>query len=51
MGVPISFLDKYCHEQFEIIRFRKGVDNKDLMINGKSTFFRILIKKYLTNNK
>lgn len=30
MGVPISFLDKYCPEQFEIEKFRKGDDEKDL---------------------
>ncbi|QTQ11227.1 hypothetical protein HRI96_02865 [Treponema parvum] len=30
MGVPISFLHKYCPEQFEIIKFRKGNDEKDL---------------------
>lgn len=30
MGVPISFLDKYCPEQFEIVAFRKGTDGKDL---------------------
>ena len=30
MGVPISFLDKYNPEQFEIIKFRKGKDGKDL---------------------
>lgn len=30
MGVPISFLDKYCPEQFEIEKFRKGDDDKDL---------------------
>lgn len=45
IGVPISFLDKYCPEQFEIIKFRKGNDNKDLSINGKCPYFRILIKK------
>ena len=44
MGVPISFLDKYCPEQFEIIKFRKGSDEKDLSINGKCPYFRILIK-------
>lgn len=44
MGVPISFLDKYCPEQFEIIKFRKGDDNKDLSIDGKYPYFRILIK-------
>lgn len=31
MGVPISFLDKYCPEQFEIVTFRKGDDGKDLV--------------------
>lgn len=31
MGVPISFLDKYCPEQFEIVGFRKGTDGKDLV--------------------
>lgn len=31
MGVPITFLDKYNPEQFEIVEFRKGVDGKDLI--------------------
>jgi len=44
MGVPISFLHKYCPEQFEIIKFRHGDDGKDLSINGKCPYFRILIK-------
>ena len=45
MGVPITFLDKYNPSQFEIIKFRKGDDDKDLTINGKSPYFRILIRK------
>ena len=45
MGVPISFLDKYNPEQFEIVKFRKGNDGKDLSINGKCPYFRILIHK------
>ena len=45
MGVPITFLDKYNPEQFEIIKFRKGDDDKDLTINGKSPYFRILIRR------
>lgn len=45
IGVPITFLDKYCPEQFEIIKFRKGNDDKDLSINGKCPYFRILIKR------
>ncbi|MBF0715941.1 adenine-specific methyltransferase EcoRI family protein [Gemelliphila palaticanis] len=44
MGVPITFLHKFNPEQFEIIKFRKGDDDKDLCINGKSPYFRILIK-------
>ena len=48
MGVPITFLDKYNPDQFEIIKFRKGDDNKDLRytINGKGKqpYFRILIR-------
>ena len=44
MGVPISFLDKYNPDQFEIIKFRKGNDEKDLSINGKCPYFRILIR-------
>lgn len=31
MGVPITFLDKYNPEQFEIVAFRKGEDGKDLV--------------------
>ena len=31
MGVPITFLDKYNPEQFEIVAFRKGNDGKDLV--------------------
>ena len=44
MGVPITFLHKYNPEQFEIVRFRKGDDGKDLCVNGKYPYFRILIK-------
>ncbi|OPZ78755.1 MAG: hypothetical protein BWY78_00414 [Alphaproteobacteria bacterium ADurb.Bin438] len=45
IGVPITFLDKYNPNQFEIVKFRKGEDEKDLSINGKCPYFRILIKK------
>ncbi len=45
IGVPITFLDKYNPEQFEIVKFRKGDNDKDLVINGKSPYFRIIIKK------
>ena len=44
MGVPITFLHKFNPDQFEIIKFRKGDNEKDLSINGKCPYFRILIK-------
>lgn len=44
MGVPITFLHKFNPDQFEIIRFRKGDDGKDLSINGKCPYFRILVR-------
>ena len=58
MGVPITFLDKYCPSQFEILDARNYtsvdklknkstflVKDKDSAINGKPTYARILIKK------
>ena len=45
MGVPITFLDKYNPDQFEIVKFRKGDDDKDLSVNGVCPYFRILIRK------
>lgn len=45
MGVPITFLHKFNPDQFEIVRFRKGNDNRDLSVNGKCPYFRILIKR------
>ena len=49
MGVPISFMDKYCPEQFEIVGVANhGKDNEyDLfvpLLNGKTVFKRILIR-------
>ena len=58
MGVPISFLDKYCPEQFEILdardftyvnRLKKKntqlIKDADGAINGKPTYARVLIRK------
>ena len=51
MGVPISFLDKYCPEQFEIVAFRKGDDGKDLVFTRErerervQPYFRILVRQ------
>ena len=47
IGVPITFIDKFNPDQFEIIKFRHGDDDKDLVINGKYPYFRILIKHKL----
>lgn len=51
MGVPITFLDKYNPEQFEIIGLDRYTVPKELLvggrvaINGKPTYARILIKR------
>ena len=50
IGVPITFLDKYNPDQFEIIKFRKGDDGKDLCINGKCPYFRIIIRRKQNGN-
>lgn len=57
MGVPISFLDKYSPEQFEIvssndIRLNEKIPfkdhglikDKDGTINGKPTYVRVVIR-------
>ena len=48
MGVPVTFLHKYSPGQFEIVGFRKGTDGKDLSINGKYPYCRILIRRKKT---
>ena len=55
MGVPISFLDKYCPNQFRILgimsgakgeTFTNGNDNRaKFYLNGKGVYARILIQK------
>ena len=45
MGVPITFLNKYNPKQFSIVKFRKGDNDKDLSVNGKTPYFRILIRR------
>ena len=51
MGVPISFLDKYCPEQFEILghmdshgKVPKGIPDEAPYLNGKWVYSRILIR-------
>ena len=45
-GVPITFILNYNPEQFEVVRIRKGNDDKDLQIDGKDNaeFTRVLIR-------
>lgn len=53
IGCPITILGYLKYDgkieingiKYDIIKFRKGNDNKDLKINGKDKYFRILIKK------
>ena len=49
IGVPITFLHKFNPKQFKIVGFRKGSDNKDLKINGKSKYCRVLVKNINQN--
>jgi len=46
MGVPISFLEKYCPEQFEIIgnEYDLNIDKGRGYINGKRMYSRVFIK-------
>ena len=50
MGVPITFLDKYCPTQFEIVGIHGNCYDytkplKSLTINGKKVYKRIMIRK------
>lgn len=55
IGVPITFLDKYCPEQFEIVGLMSGAKGENLTngndgrakfyVGGKGVYARILIKK------
>ena len=51
IGVPITFLDKYCPTQFEIVGLDRYVEDNPryghrFHINGKETYARILIRKF-----
>lgn len=49
MGVPITFMDKYNPDQFEIVAFRKGEDGKDLVFTRErervQPYFRVLVQR------
>lgn len=49
MGVPITFLDKYCPAQFEIVGIDRYVEDNPhyghrFTINNKEVYARILIR-------
>lgn len=55
VGVPITYLDKHNPDQFEIVKFRKGNDDKDLTYTVSDNerererritpYFRIIIRR------
>lgn len=52
MGVPISFLDKYCPDQFEIVGSNRGVDQdpngvygRSSLIKGREVYKRLFIRQ------
>ena len=53
MGVPITFLDKYCPEQFEIVgnEYSENIDKGRVYVNGNRMYSRILIKKKDNENR
>ena len=52
IGVPISFLDKYSPDQFEIIGLDRYTAPKEclvqgrLAVSGKPTYARILVRRF-----
>lgn len=50
MGVPITFMDKYNPEQFEIVAFRKGDDGKDLVFTREREYNRTFASLYNINS-
>ena len=53
MGVPITFLDRYNPEQFEILGNEKtlGIKRGRGYINGKRQYGRIFIRRKDVNNE
>lgn len=47
MGVPITFLNKFNPDQFEIVEFRKGDDVKDFAFSEENT--AVLSNPYSTS--
>lgn len=47
MWVPITFLTKYNSEQFEIVFNNRNLDWKDLYVDWKTKYLRVIIKNKL----
>ena len=45
MGVPSTFLFKWCPDQFELVRLRYGDDGRDVRLKERNPYKRILIKR------
>lgn len=47
MGVPITFLDKYNPEQFEIVgnEYELGISKGRVYVNGKRLYSRVFIRR------
>jgi hypothetical protein len=52
MGVPVTFLEKYNPDQFELLGSNRGIDQdpngvygRGSMLNGKETYKRLFIKR------
>ncbi len=52
MGVPISFLDKYCPEQFEILgnEYELGISSGRVYVQKKRMYSRIFIRRLQTTD-
>ncbi len=58
MGVPISFLDRYCPDQFEIVGSNRGIDQdpagvfgRGSYLNGSETYKRLFIRNRCLKSK
>lgn len=45
IGTPITFMEYYDPDEYELLGFRTGDDGKDLSVNGRRTYMRMLVRK------
>ena len=53
MGVPITYLDKYNQDQFEILGIDKdfSTDKSRFKLNGKTLYARLVIRRKVTEDE